>query len=221
MKKEKILTILLADDHKIIREGLRNLLEKDEGVKVVAEAKNGRETLKLCRKLAPHVVIMDISMPELNGIETTRKIVTECPGTKVIGLSVHTDRQFVKEILKAGASGYLVKDCSFHDVIAACHAVTNKQMYLSPKIASHVIQGYVNNSSKKRDGNSTMLSPREREVLQLLAEGKNRREIADMLNISPRTVESHRKHIMEKLDISNIAGLVKFAIREGFTSLEY
>jgi DNA-binding NarL/FixJ family response regulator len=212
--------ILLADDHKIMREGLRSLLERQSGVEVIAEAENGRTAVRLCRELKPDVVIMDITMPDLNGIEATRQIISETPGIKVVGLSVHSDRQFVEGMLKAGASGYLLKDCAFQDVISAVQAAAANEIYLSPRVAGFVVEGYLRSAAKGLSSASTALTAREREVLQLLAEGRSRSQIADILHLSPRTVETHRREVMDKLDIHSTADLIKFAIREGLTSLE-
>jgi two-component system response regulator NreC len=213
------LRILLADDHKIMREGLRSLLDEQAGMEVIAEADNGRKALRLCRELLPDLVIMDITMPDLNGIEATRQIIAECPGVKVVGLSVHSDRQFVKGMLQAGASGYLLKDCSFREVLAAIEAAVAKQIYLSPQVAKYLVEGFVNESSEI-DTPFSPLTARQREVLQLLAEGKSRSQVADILNISPRTVETHRRSVMDKLGIENTSELIRVAIREGLISLE-
>jgi two-component system, NarL family, response regulator NreC len=212
--------ILLADDHKIMREGLRSLLEKHPGVEVIAEADNGRAAVKLSREMKPDVVIMDITMHDLNGIEATRQIISEIPGIRVIGLSVHSDRQFVEGMLKAGASGYLLKDCAFQDVISAIQAAAANEIFLSPRVAGFVVEGYLRTVSKGQSSASVSLTSREREVLQLLAEGKSRSQVAEILHLSPRTVETHRREIMDKLDIHSTADLIKFAIREGLTSLE-
>lgn len=220
MENDKDLRILLADDHKIIREGMRSLLEEQAGIEVVAEADNGRETLRLCRELLPDIVIMDITMPDLNGIEATRQIIAECPGVKVIGLSVHSERQFVKGMLHAGASGYLVKECSFREVLASLKAAAANQIYLSPQITKGVLESYDNESIGVDSTTFSALTSREREVFQLLAEGKSRAQVGDILHISPRTVETHRRSVMDKLGIQNTAELIKYAIREGLTSLE-
>lgn len=218
--KREEANLLLADDHKLMREGLRLLLQNQPGLRIVGEADNGRAAVQLCRKLLPDVVIMDIAMPDLNGIEATRQIVADCPGVKIIGLSVHSDRQFVKEMLKAGARGYLLKECAFQEVLEAIRAALAGKIYLSPAIASQVVEGYLQVSSSPEAVSSLPLTPREREVLQLLAEGRSRREIAKLLHVSPRTIETHRRQIMDKTKIKSNAELVKLAIREGLTALD-
>jgi two-component system response regulator NreC len=212
--------VLLADDHKIIRDGLRSLIERHPEMEVVGEAEDGRTTVQLARKLEPDVVIMDISMPDLNGIDATHQIVTDVPGVKVIALSMHSDKRFVVGMFKAGASGYLLKDCAFDELEQAVKTVLVDQTYLSPKIATVVIKNYVPQISTEDISAFSVLSLREREVLQLLAEGKTTKEIATDLYRSVKTIETYRQKIMEKLDIHNLADLIKFAIREGLTSLE-
>jgi DNA-binding NarL/FixJ family response regulator len=212
--------ILLADDHKIVREGLRTLIEKQPGLEVVGEANSGRMALKLALELKPDVVIMDITMPDLNGIEATRQIHSEIPGVKVIALSMHSDKRLVAGILMAGASGYLLKeDCDSGELTRAIRAVATNQIYLSPKISEIVIKDYVRHLSMTASSPFSILTPREREVLQLLAEGKSTKEIASCLHVSVKTVETHRNKIMEKLDIRSIAELTKYAIRERLTPL--
>lgn len=211
--------ILVADDHKVMREGLRTLIEKQPGMEVIAEAENGRMALKLIKKLSPDIAIMDIAMPDLNGIEATRQIVAEAPGTKVIALSMHSDRQFVTRMMSAGASGYLLKDCAFEEVARAIRSVMARQIYLSPEIVSIVVKAFLRRSEPS-DSMLSVISPREREVLQLIAEGKTTKQIALRLHISAKTVDTHRRNIMDKLDIHSIAELTKYAIREGLTFLE-
>jgi DNA-binding NarL/FixJ family response regulator len=214
------LRILLADDHKIVREGLRTLIEKQPGTEVVGEADSGRMALKLTRELKPDVVIMDITMPDLNGIEATRQIHSEIPGVKVIALSMHSDKRLVTGILMAGASGYLLKeDCDSVELARAIQAVASNQTYLSPKIGEVVIKDYMRHLSITTSSPFSILTPREREVLQLLAEGKSTKEIASSLHLSVKTIETHRNKIMEKLDIHSIAELTKYAIRERLTPL--
>ena len=214
------LRILLVDDHKIVREGLRTLIEKQPGLEVVGEADSGRMALKLTRELKPDVVIMDITMPDLNGIEATRQIHSEIPGVKVIALSMHSDKRLVAGILMAGASGYLLKeDCDSVELGRAIQAVASNQTYLSPKIGEVVIKDYMRHLSITTSSPFSILTPREREVLQLLAEGKSTKEIASSLHLSVKTIETHRNKIMEKLDIHSIAELTKYAIRERLTPL--
>ncbi|MCX5807863.1 MAG: response regulator transcription factor [Proteobacteria bacterium] len=212
--------ILLADDHKIIRDGLRALLEKQPDMEVVGEAQDGLTTIKLAKKLLPNIVIMDIGMPDMNGIDATRQIFSETQGIKVIALSMHSDRRFVLQMLKAGASGYLLKDSAFEELALAIKTVMAGQPYLSPKITDVVIKEYIVSLPKNEESVFTKITVREREVLQLLAEGKATKQIAAFLNVSVKTIETHRQQIMEKLDIHSVAELTKYAIREGLTSLE-
>jgi two-component system, NarL family, response regulator NreC len=199
--------ILLADDHKIIRERLRSLLEKQSDIEVVAEAQDALATVRLTQRLLPNVVIMDIGMPEMNGIAATRQIVAQVPGARVIALSMHSDRRFVLQMLKAGASGYLLKDSAFEDLVSAIHTVMGNQPYLSPKITDVVVKEYLGNLSRTEATVFTVLAAREREVLQLLAEGKPTKQIASHLNVSVKTVETHRQQLMEKLNMHSIAEL--------------
>ncbi|MEW6658040.1 MAG: response regulator transcription factor [Thermodesulfobacteriota bacterium] len=210
--------IILADDHKIVRQGLRTLLEQEHDLEVVAEADDGRMAVRLARELSPEVVIMDVSMPDLNGIEATRQVLAESPGVKVIGLSMHSDRRFVMNMLKAGASGYLLKDSAFEELASAIRTVLANKIYLSTEIANIVVKDYLQGGGD--ESVFSVLTPREREVLQLMAEGKSSRQIADHLNISIKTVETHRMQIMHKLEIYSVAELTKYAIREGLSSLD-
>jgi two-component system response regulator NreC len=215
------LTILIVDDHKILRQGLRTLLAREADMEVLAEAEDGREAVRLVRELSPQVVIMDVGMPDLNGIEATRQILQESPETKVIALSMHSDRRFVTNMIKAGASGYLLKDSAFEELATAIRVVMARKTYLSHEIAHVVIKDYVQGGGSKDDQSVfSVLSPREREVLQLMAEGKTNRQIAETLNVSLKTVETHRQQIMNKLEIHNIVELTKYAIREGLASLD-
>lgn len=211
--------ILLADDHQLLREGLRMLIEEQPEMTVVAEADDGRETVQLAAKLKPDIVVMDIAMPRMNGMEATRHIMSKDPKTKVLALSMHTERRFIVEMLSAGASGYLLKECAFDELISAIHALAEQRTYLSPKISDMVVKDYVSRMSKSSSSTMGALTTREREVLQLLAEGKPTREIASILEVSAKTVETYRHQIMDKLDIHSIAELTKYAIREGLTSL--
>lgn len=212
--------ILLADDHRIIHDSLTPLLDKQTDIEVVGVADNGRKAVKLTQELKPDLVIMDISMPDLNGMEATRQIIAQCPRVKIIALSMNTDKRYVKGMLKAGASGYLTKGCSFEELANAIRLVAAGKKYISPEISSIVIDEYLTSPSIRGYSSSSELTMREREVLQLLAEGKKVKEIADTLFVSMKTVHVHRKHIMEKLDINNIAGLIKYAIKEGLTTVE-
>jgi DNA-binding NarL/FixJ family response regulator len=212
--------ILLADDHRIMRDGLRTLIAKQPDMEVVAEAENGRAAVKLTRKFRPDVIVMDINMPDLNGIDASRQIVAEFPGTKIIVFSMHTDHQFVAGALKAGVSGYLQKDSAFEELDRAIRTVVANQTYLSSKIAGDVVKGYVEKLVADDSAAPAFLTDREREVVQLYAEGRTTKQIADRLNLSVKTVETHRRNTMEKLNITSIAELTKFAIREGLTTLD-
>ena len=211
--------ILLADDHKIIRDGLQSLIDRESDMQVVGMADNGRETVRLARELTPDVIVMDISMPDLNGIEATRQIKADRPDAKVVALSIHTDKRFVVRMLQAGASAYLMKDCAFDELVQAIHTVLAGKTYLSPEITTVVVQDIVQQTSDPDTSAIDVLSDREREVLQLLAEGKTTKQIASDLYVSVKTIESHRLNIMKKLGIHSLADLIKLAIREGLTSL--
>lgn len=210
--------ILLAEDHKLMREGLRALLEKQRDMKIVAEAEDGRTAVRLARKLSPKVAIVDIALPNLNGMETTRQIVAANPAIKVIALSMYADRRFVVGMLDAGASGYVIKDSAFNELVRAIRTVLTHRLYLCPDIVGVTIEEYKQRLSKSAA--SSVLTTREREVLQLLAEGKTTKQIAAGLHVSVKTVETHRQQIMYKLGLKSVAQLTKYAIREGLTSLE-
>jgi len=212
--------IVLVDDHRVFREGLRALLSNAADMEVIGEAENGLTAIQLVSELQPDVVIMDIRMPELNGIEATREIKARVPAVKVIALSMHSDKRFVSGMFGAGASGYLPKACAFEEVVAAVRAVVQNRYYTSPKISDTVIGEYVRQLAQAASSADTSLSTREREVLQLLAEGHNTKEVARRLHISGGTVDTHRSHVMNKLGIDNLADLVKYALREGLTTLD-
>jgi two-component system, NarL family, response regulator NreC len=211
--------VLLADDHKIFRDGLRTLIEK-EGMEVVGEAENGRKAIKLAEKLMPNVIVMDVSMPDMNGIEATRKIIAGMPDVKVIALSMHSDRRFVLGMLEAGASGYLLKDCAFGELATAINQVSTGNTYLSPQIADVVVKGYLNKTTDSSVIGGAILTSREREILQLIAEGLTAKEIAAHVFLSIKTIETHRRNIMQKLNTRSTAELTKYAIREGLVSLD-
>ncbi len=212
--------ILLADDHRIVREGLRSLFEKESDLLVVGEAQNGREAVRLATQLRPEVVVMDLSMPELNGIEAIRQILAKLPRTKVLALSMHSNKRFVVEALRAGAAGFLLKDSAFEELVRALRIVLENRSYLSPEVTGAVIDDVAHRVPAGPESAVLRLSDREREVLQLLAEGRSTREIAERLHVSGKTVDTHRQHIMKKLDLHSVAELTKYAIREGLTSIE-
>ena len=212
--------VLLADDHKIVRQGLVSLLSKRTDMEVVGEAETGLIAVQLVQKLLPDVMIMDVAMHDLNGIEATRQIVAKFPSVKVVALSMHSDRRFIVEMLKAGASGYLLKDCAFEELTNAIRAVVRDRTYLSPKLAEFMIKDYVRLFPMDKLSAFSVLTHRERQVLQLLSEGKTTMQISIDLSISVKTVETYRQKIMDKLNIHSIAELTKYAIREGLTSLE-
>jgi DNA-binding NarL/FixJ family response regulator len=213
-------TILLADDHRIFRDGLRPLLSAQPELQVVAEAEDGLEALRLGRERQPDIAVLDISMPGLNGIEVARRLAIEAPRVQSIVLSMHNDRRFVLEALRAGARGYLLKDDGILELLEAIRTVRSGETYLCAAVAQQVIQEFVSLADADQSSVFTRLSPRELEVLQMLAEGGSTKEIAARLTLSVKTVESHRKAVMDKLDIHNIAQLTKFAIREGLTRLD-
>jgi two-component system response regulator NreC len=205
--------VLLADDHTLIRQGLRSLLEKEADIKVIGEARNGREAVHQVAALKPDVVIMDISMPRLNGFEATQRIAGESPGTRIIALTVHTEEHHVRALLRAGARGYVPKEAPFSDLLAAVRAVYSGGCYLHHAISGRVVDGYLD-GSRSPDGDD-LLTPREREVLQLVSEGYTNRLIATELRVSIKTVEAHRTRVMTKLKIHNAAGLTRYALSRG------
>ena len=212
--------ILLVDDHAITREGLRSLIEKQADMEVIGEAKDGRKAVELVRELSPDMVITDITMTNLNGVDATRQIVREFPKIKVIALSIHSNRAFVADMLKAGASGYVLKECTFDELVDAIRTVIDGGAYLSPKVASVVVSDYVQRSAGATETPLGSLTEREREILQLISEGKNTKQIALQLHVSTKTIEADRRKIMQKLDAHSIAELVKIAILGGLASLE-
>ncbi len=211
--------IVLADDHRMVRKGLRALLEGTQGFEVVGEAEDGRSAEQVVEAVHPDVVIMDQKMPGLNGVIATRHIRERFPTVRVVALSMHSDQDSVLEMVRAGASAYLLKTCDIEELIQAIHAAVEGRVYLSPDIAAAVVDGCVNGWAGAQD-TADSLSLREQEVLQMLAEGHNAKQIGLTLHVSSRTVDSHRQRIMEKLHIHTLAGLVKYAVRKGLTSIE-
>jgi len=211
--------IMVVDEHKILREGLATLIAKQPNMEIVGEAADGREALDLVEKNTPDLILMDITMPNLNGIEATLKIKSKRPEIEIIALSLHSDRRFVLGMIGAGASGYLIKQCTFDELVLAINTVMEGKKYLSPEISNILVEEYVRKDSQEKAIIDSKLTPREREILQLLAEGKNTKEIASNLSISVKTVETHRRHIKRKLKANSVAELTKIAIKEGLTSL--
>jgi len=214
-----IVKILLADDHRMFRDGLRSLLDAQADLDVVGEADNGLDALSLAAELKPDVVVLDISMPGLNGVDVARRLLADAEPPRVVVLSMHSDRRYVLGMLKAGVSAYMLKDCGFEELASVIRDVMRGEIRLSARITDTVIHDYI--ALARVDGRDTdPLSPREREVLQLLAEGRNTKEIAADLTVSIKTIETHRRQIMDKLDLHSVAELTKYAIREGLTSLD-
>ncbi|MBN2021038.1 MAG: response regulator transcription factor [Sedimentisphaerales bacterium] len=212
--------ILLADDHAIIRQGLCALLEKHPDFEVVGAVENGLKAIELVGELKPNIVIMDVTMPNLNGIDAARRILEKSRSVKIIALSMHSNRRFVAEMLEAGALAYILKECLFDELVEAIRTVLNGRIYLSPKITGIVVDDYIKRMSPEYQQETVPLTEREREVLQLLAEGKSTKQIALRLHVSDKTIESNRRNIMEKLQIHSIAELTKYAVREGITPLD-
>ena len=219
---DKTITVFLADDHTIVRQGLAKLLEGEPYLKVIGEAENGREAVKKIELLKPDIAIMDISMPLLNGIEATRQIKIISPQTKVIILSMHSHDRYISELLSYGASGYLLKNSTGADIINSISAALRGDTYLSPSISQRVIEDYVSLKNKSvQEDLYSKLSNREREVFQMIAEGRSTKEISDILYLSPSTVKTHRANIMDKLQLQNISQLIQFAIGMGVVDLQY
>ncbi len=212
--------VLLADDHRLFRDGLRTLLVQQTEIDVVGMAEDGLSVIESAARYKPDVVLMDVSMPRLNGIEATRQLLARCPDVRVIMLSMHADHRFVAESLRAGALGYVLKDCEIVELVEAVKAVFRKQVYLSPPIAAALVHDYLAIAVNQPNSAFSVLTMREREVLQMLSEGLSSKEIAAALKVSGKTIETHRKNIMTKLNIHSIAELTKYAIREGLTPLE-
>ncbi len=216
----KKMRVLLAEDHTIVRQGIAALLGTESDIEVVGEASNGLEAIELAKKLGPDVILMDIGMPQLNGLETTREIKRRFPSMKILVLTMYDNEEWIFQILKAGASGYLIKDSAMSDLTSALWAVYQGDSYLSPSISKMVIEEYIRKAELgEKKGVEGLLSAREREILQLIAEGNSIPQISNLLCISKKTVEAHKTHIMEKLNIHDKVGLIKYAIRSGLTKL--
>lgn len=212
--------VILVDDHNLLREGLRQLLEIKLKMTVVAQAADGRTAVSLALEHKPDIVVMDITMPEMNGVEATRQIKEALPETKIIALSMRTEKDVVSKMLSAGASAYILKDCAVEELGIAMKAVQSNKQYISPSVTGPIVSEYLGHKKGVSALSEPELTPRESEVLQLIAEGKSTKEIAEILFVSAPTVESHRKHLMEKLDLHTIADLTKYAIKKGLISLE-
>lgn len=212
--------VLLADDHKLMRRALGRQLDHREGIVVIGEADDGRDAVRQAIELRPDVVIMDITMPGLNGVEAARQIVAKAPGVRVLALSAHVDQQHVSSMLEAGATGYLAKHCEPEELVEAIERLSRGKVYLGTGVADVVLDDYVKRLEGETNQPVAVLTSREREVLQLLAEGKSTKEIADLLDVSAKTVDTHRANIMSKLGLRSIAELTKYAIREGLTSID-
>jgi DNA-binding NarL/FixJ family response regulator len=211
--------ILITDDHQLFREGIANLLAASPQIEIVGQAENGQEAIDKARKLKPDIVMMDLSLPVINGVDATRILHQELPETKVLVLSMHADKNYIKEALEAGAFGYLFKDCTYDQLIEAIYTVSQGKKYLSDKITEVLIQDYLNKEEETFD-NDHDISERESEILKLIAEGKSTREIADVLFISVKTVGTHKQHLLGKLNIKSTAGLIKYAIKKGIVGLD-
>lgn len=211
--------ILIADDHQLFREGLINLLSDSSEIEVIAQAEDGKETIIKARKFNPDIVIMDIGMPVMNGVEATEILKKELPNIKVIAISMHSDKHFIKGMLEAGASGYLLKSCTYDQLIESINAVYSGKKYLSDKITEVIIQDYLE-KEEEIPNNDSKLSERESEILKLFAEGKTSREISELLFVSVKTVGTHKQHILEKLELKTTTDLVKYALKKGIISLE-
>lgn len=211
--------VFICDDHKIFREGLRNLLDKEGDIEVIGEAGDGIAAVREIGRLSPHVVVMDISMPNLNGVEATRQILARNPAVKIIALSIHSDRRFISRMMKSGASGYVLKECAFEELAQGIRIVITNRSYLCNSISDIVIKDYVSQLDGDELSVYSILTPRERQVIQLIAEGRTMKEIASQLYLSVKTIETHRQQIMRRLNIHSTAELTKYAISEGLTSI--
>lgn len=213
--------ILIADDHGIMRQGLRSLIEADQDMEVIGEAEDGCVAVSLAMDLRPDIIIMDVTMPKLNGIEATRQILKELTATKIIALSMHTEGHIVRETLDAGALGYVLKSSLYDDLSRALHTVATGQCYLSPRITDVLVSDWLDRNTAARRGPVDGLTSRQRRILQLTAEGKTVKEIALQLEISPKTVHANRRQLMDKLSLSTVADLTRFAISQGLTTVDF
>ncbi len=214
--------IMIADDHTIVRQGMRKLLETYPELQVIGESQDGDETVELAKQLLPEIIIMDISMPGLNGLEATRQLKKRLPQIKILILTMHAEKEYIFKILQSGASGYLLKGSAIEELITAIHAVDRGESYLSPPISKSIIEEYVGGGPNTRSTTQSQpLTTREREVLQLIAEGHTSKSIATYLSLSSKTIETHRSHIMQKLNIHNAAGLIRYAIQKGWVEVAH
>jgi DNA-binding NarL/FixJ family response regulator len=213
------INLILVDDHQVVREGLRSLFAQEQNITIVAEASDGESAIRLALEKKPDIVLMDIRMRGIDGREATRRIVAENPAIKVIALSLHHEQRMVLDMLEAGASGYLLKDCAFQEVILAIRTVASNALYLNPKLATPFLKAYLSGRLRENSSKLAALTPQEREVLRLVSEGKSSKDAAVLMSVSSRTVDAYRQQLMDKLDIHNVADLTKFAVREGLTSI--
>ena len=211
--------VLVAEDHKIVRDGLRALLKNDPELEIIAEAENGKQAVEFNKEFSPDIVIMEVSLPELNGIEATRQIITDSPGVKVLGLSLSSNGKFLIDMLRAGAKGYITKDCGGDELVIALHQIIEGKTYLSSNLVETVINSCIYGFHVENNGNSAVLTPRECEITHLFSDGLSTKEIALKVNLSDKTVDACRRHIMDKLSLHSMAELTKYAIKEGLTSL--
>lgn len=213
-------SILLVDDHQLMRDGLHALLEDQQDIDIIGDASNGHDAMKLAAEIKPDIILMDVGLPDLNGIEATRRIIASGQAVRIIALSMHADKRYVLEMFKAGAAGYLLKNCASDELVRAIDTVNAGGCYVSPSVSHIVVEHLTGGAEGPNDSVYSKLTNREREVLQLLSEGKTSRQIAEMLGLAIRTVETHRREIMRKLNLRTVAALTKYAVREGLTSLE-